>query len=125
MGATNLDLVRRGFEDASRGDLDAIAAILAQDVRWHAAGDEEGGCQNRDQALRWMGEALARGIGVDLIEARELPGDRVLTILQRQPTPDEAGQEPPPPHGQILSFRDGRIVEIVVYPAAEEALAAA
>lgn len=119
---SNLELVRRGFEAAGRGDLEAISAILADDVRWHGAGDDDGGCQNRQQALRWMGEALARGIELDLVEARELAGDRVLTVLQRRP--DGTDTNAPPPHGQILTFRAGKVVDMTVYPTAEEAIAA-
>ena len=116
-------LVRCGFEAASRGDVDAIAEMLAPDVRWHGAGDDTGGCQNRKQALRWMREAIERGVAVELLDARELSGDRVALVLRRQPSSGDL--EPPRPHGEIISFRDGLITEMVVYPTVEEALAAA
>ncbi|HEY1590291.1 MAG TPA: nuclear transport factor 2 family protein [Solirubrobacteraceae bacterium] len=116
-------LVRGGFEAASRGDVDAIAGMLAPDVRWHGAGDDTGGCQNRKQALRWMREAIERGVAVELLDARELSGDRVALVLRRRPSSDDP--EPPRPHGEIISFRDGLITEMVVYPTVEEALAAA
>jgi ketosteroid isomerase-like protein len=116
-------LVRGGFEAASRGDVDAIAGMLAPDVRWHGAGDGTGGCQNRKQALHWMREAIERGVAVELLDARELPGDRVALVLRRRPSSDDP--EPPPPHGEIISFRDGLTTAMVVYPTVEEALAAA
>jgi hypothetical protein len=47
----------------------------------------------------------------------------VLVLLQRSRRADEA--EAPPPHGQIVSLRDGQVAEMVVYPTAEEAMAAA
>lgn len=116
------DRVRSGFDAASRGDLDSIAALLSPDVSWHGAGDDQGGCRNREQTLRWMREAIDRGIGVELLDARELPGDRVLVVLQRNPDPGSA--ETPEPHAQIVSFREGLITEMVVYPTAGEAFAA-
>jgi ketosteroid isomerase-like protein len=122
MQPSNLELVRSGFEAASRGDIDAIAGLLDDDVYWGADGG--GGCENRQQALRWMREAVARGVHVDLLEARELPDERVLLVLQRTALRDGEA-EPPDPHGQILSFRDGKITRMVVYPTAEEALSAA
>lgn len=126
MEADPVELVRNGYEAAARGDLDAIAAMLSQDVRWHAAGDEHGGCQNRDQTLRWMHEGLGRGVRVDLLEARALEDDRVLVLLQRKgPRKVDKSGEPPPPHGQIVRFRDGLIAEMVTYPSTDEALAAA
>lgn len=119
-----MELVRRGFEAAARGDLSAVAALLDTSVRWHGAGDDDGGCQNREQALRWMNEGIARGVHLQLLEARELPGQRVLVLLQRTiPRNDET--EPPPPHGQIVSFRNGKITKMVVYPTADEARSAA
>jgi SnoaL-like domain len=117
------DFVSRGFDAASSGDLDTIAAMLSPDVSWHGAGDDNGGCRNREQALRWMREAIDRGISVELLDTRELPGDRVLLVLQRCRDPGCA--EAPPPHAQIVSFRDGLITEMVVYPTAGEAFAAA
>lgn len=122
MDTTALELVRSGFEAASRGDVDSISALLSPDVRWHGAGDDGGGCQDRDQALRWMREAIERGVRVALLDARELPDDRVLVVLQRQ---SAAGEELPPPHGQIVTFRDGLIADMAVYPTADEAAAAA
>lgn len=125
MDATPLELVRSGFEAASRGDVDSISALLSPDVHWHGAGDDEGGCRNRKQALRWMREGLERGVRVELLEARELPGDRVLLVLQRQPDEESEPGDAPAPHGQIVTFRDGRIADMAVYPTADEAIAAA
>ena len=120
MGESNVELVRRGFEAAARGDLDAVAALLDEDVYWGAEGG--GGCHDRKQALRWMRQAIAGGLTVAPLEARELPDGRMLIVLQRSGS-DEA--EPAPPHAQLVSFRDGKISEILVYPTAEDALSAA
>jgi ketosteroid isomerase-like protein len=123
MAEDPLEQVRRGYEAAQRGDLDVIAAMLSPEVRWHGAGDDGGGCQNRKQTLKWMRKGLGRGARVDLLEARRLTGDRVLVLLRRR-EPGEPG-EAPEPHGQIIHFRDGLITDMVVYPTAAEALAAA
>jgi ketosteroid isomerase-like protein len=120
MSQRNVELVRRGFEVASRGALEPVRELLAPDVRWYAAGHADAGCQNREQALGWMGEALRRGIGVDLIDTRVIDDDRVLVVLRRRPHPQDAD---PPPHAQILTFRDGKVIEMVVYPSPEDAAA--
>ncbi len=118
--AGNLDAVRRGFAAAARGELGPVRELLAPDVRWHAAGDDAGGCQNREQALAWMGDAIGRGIHVELIDVRALDEARVLVLLQRRSGLPDA----PPAHGQILTFRQGQVIEMVVYPSADEALGA-
>jgi hypothetical protein len=123
MDESSVDLVRRGFEAASRGEVDTIAELLAPDVYWGSADRGEYGCHDRQQALRWMRTAIARGRRVELLEARELRDGRVLVLLQRSAGAE--GEAPPPPHGQIVGLRDGRIAEMLVYPTAEEATAAA
>src|SRR4051812_24384510 len=82
MAESNVQLARRGFEAALRGDFDAIASMLDPDVKWHG-GDPTapGGCQNRDQALRFMRQSEAiqsRGFElVDLVDA----DDKVVVII--------------------------------------------
>jgi ketosteroid isomerase-like protein len=126
MEPSAVELIRGGFAAAARGDLETIAAILSPDVRWHGAGDEGGGCQNREQALGWMREAIDRGIRVELLEVRELADGRVLVALQRRVQGDQAqAGARPSPHGQILTLQDGKVAEMVVYPTADEASAAA
>ena len=122
MAESNAEIVWRGFEAAARGDVDAVAALLDEQVYWGAPGG--GGCRDRKQALRWMSEGIARGADVSVLEARDLPGGRVLVLLQRN-VPHDGESEPPAPHGQIVSFQDGKITEMLVYPTAEEALGAA
>jgi ketosteroid isomerase-like protein len=120
---SNAEIVRRGFEAAARGDVDAVAALLDESVYWGAP-DRASGCQNRRQALRWMSEGIARGVHVNVVEARDLDDGRVLLSLQRT-IPHEGESELPEPHGQIVSFRNGKITEMLVYPTAEEARSAA
>jgi ketosteroid isomerase-like protein len=118
MSAANVELARRGYEAAARGDLEAIGAILDPAVKWHG-GDPTaaGACQNRDQALRFMREAgRRRGLGelVELVDA----GDRVVVIMRR--TGPDGGTELV---ANLTTFQDGMVVEMVHYPDVEQALA--
>ena len=122
MAETNAGLARRGFEAALRGDLDTIAALLAPDVRWHG-GDPgaPGACRNRDEALAFMRRSEAiRGGRVELVDV-VAAGDRVVVVMR----PPSGGAEPAPLVANLTTFRDGKVVEIVHYPIAEDALAAA
>lgn len=116
---TNAELARVGYEAAARGELDRIAELLAPDVKWHA-GDPSavGTCQNREQALHYMRQAAKRGgIGelVDVVDA----GERVVVIMRR-PT----GRPGAALVANVSRFVDGRVVEMVHYPDAADALAA-
>lgn len=126
MAESNVERVRRGFAAAARGELAVIEEMLAPDVRWHGAGDDAGGCQNRRQAMVWIGQAIARGIRVEVLEAKALGEDRVLVLLQRNQRRDGAPpSEQAPPHAQIVTFSQGQAVEMVVYPSPDEAFDAA
>ena len=118
---TNVELARRGYEAALRGDLDAIGELLDMDVRWHG-GDVSapGACHNREQALEFMRQARSRrGVGelIDVVDA----GDKVVVIMQ--PPSEEGGQATL--SANLTTFRDGKVIEMVHYPNPEDALAAA
>jgi ketosteroid isomerase-like protein len=120
MTSTNVELARQGFEALKRGDLSEAEALLDENVKWHMGDpDSVGACRNRTQALAYMRRPERRGPGelVDVIDA----GDRVVVITQ----PPPSGPEPEPLHGQITTFRDGKVIEMVGYETVEEALAAA
>ncbi len=121
MTENNVELARRGYEAALRGDLDAIREFLAPDVKWHG-GDPSapGACHNREQALEFMRQARSRGrVGelVDVVDA----GDKVVVIM-RPPADNGA---PAALSANVTTFRDGKAVEMVHYPNPEDALAAA
>lgn len=121
MQESNAEIARQGFAAIARGDVDAIADFLAPDVRWHG-GNPEDGCQNRRQALARMRRAAGRQAGplpelVDVIEN----GDRVVVVMQAPARPD---QPSPQRTANLTTFRDGKVVEMVHYADADEALAA-
>jgi ketosteroid isomerase-like protein len=121
MTETNVELARRGYEAALRGDLDAIREFLDPDVKWHG-GDPAaaGACHNREQALEFMRQARSsRRVGelVDVIDA----GDKVVVIMR---PPSEDGEQAPL-SANLTTFRDGKAIEMVHYPNPDDALAAA
>jgi ketosteroid isomerase-like protein len=120
MSESNIDIARRGWEAAQRGDLDAIADFLDPDVKWHG-GDptDPAACHNRTEALEFMRQAQKRGpVGelVDILAA----GDKVVLITRR------AGEDGEPElTANLTTFRDGKAVEMVHYPNVDDAKAAA
>lgn len=124
MAASDIELLRDAWEAFARGDLDTATEVLHPKVRWYGAGepDAEGSCHNRAQALAFIRRSLADGVTADALDFRDA-GDRVVVLLQTHQPPDRGEQ--PEPHGEVVTVRDGKVVEMVVYPTVEEALAAA
>lgn len=123
MSESNVEMARRGYEAAVRGDFDAIRELLDPDVKWHG-GDPSapGSCHNREEALRFMRDAWTqrgRGAGelVDVIDA----GEKVVVIMR----PRSGAGEPAALGANVTTFRNGKVVEMVHYPNPADALAAA
>lgn len=123
MGQSNIELAREGYAAMSRGDLEALAELLDPEVKWHGGNpDDEYACHNRQQALAWMRRRPARRAGplpelIDVVEA----GDRVVLIMQPAPS----AEDPQPQRtANLTTIRDGKVVEMVHYEDAADALAA-
>ena len=111
-----------------RGRLSPAGTSAATDaldprVRWYGAGAEEpnDACHSRDEALAFIRQAVADGVTAEAVDFKDA-GDRVVVLVQTN-HPPEWGEQPEP-HGEVVSLRDGRVVEMVVYPTVDEALAA-
>ncbi|MGH2860604.1 MAG: nuclear transport factor 2 family protein [Solirubrobacteraceae bacterium] len=118
---SNADIARQGFAAIARGDLDAITEFLDPDVKWHG-GDPADGCQNRMQALAWIRGRGDRNAGpmpelVDVVES----GSRVVVVMQPHPSDDDPQ---PTRTANLTTFRDGKVVEMVHYDDAGDALGA-
>jgi ketosteroid isomerase-like protein len=118
---SNVEAARRGFEAALRGDLDAIGELLDPEVKWHG-GDPSapGACHNRGEALAFMRQSdVIRGARVELVDVVGVD-DKVVVIMRAS-----GAEEQPPVVANLTTFRDGKVVEMVHYPNAADALAAA
>jgi ketosteroid isomerase-like protein len=124
MATGDIELLRRAWEAFGRGDLDGATDALDPQVRWYGVGDpdSEGSCHNRDEALAFIRRALADGVTAEPLDFRDA-GDRVVVILQTH-RPSEWGEQPGP-HGELVTVRDGKVTDMVVYPNVDEALVAA
>ncbi len=124
MSESNVELARRGWEAALRGDLDTLADLLDPDVKWHA-GDPSAAwaCRNRDQALAFMGRARQRRPLTERVKLVDVvdAGEKVVVVTRR------GGAEGGPEQlsANLTTIRNGRVVEMVHYPDADEAFAAA
>src|SRR3954454_18502120 len=120
MAASDVELLRHAWAAFARGDLTGATDVLDPAVCWHGADDPdaEGACRNRDDALAFIQRPLADGVPAEPLDFRDA-GDRVVVVLQTH-TPPEWGEKPDP-HGEVVTVRDGKVIEMVVYPTVDEA----
>jgi len=121
---SDVEVLRRAWEAFARGDVEAATEALDQEVRWYAAGepDGEGACHNREDAAAFLRRAVADGLTAELLDIREA-GERLVAVIHTHAPPE--WERSPDPHGELITVRDGRITEMVIYPTVEAALAAA
>ena len=124
MTRSDVELLRSAWDAFTRGDVDAAVAALDPEVRWYGAGepDGEGACQNREEATAFIRRARAEGLTAELLDVREA-GDRLVAVIHTHAPPD--WQHGPEPHGELVTVRDGKIAEMIVFPTVEDALTAA
>jgi ketosteroid isomerase-like protein len=124
VSSSDIELLRGAWAAFERGEIETATEVLDPDVRWYGAGepDAEGACHNREQARAFIRRSLEDGIGTELLDIRDAGEHRLVLILHAH-VPAEWGERGP--HGEVVTVRDGKITEMVVYPTVEEALAAA
>jgi ketosteroid isomerase-like protein len=124
MAQSDVELLRGAWDAFARGDVDAATQALDPQVRWYAAGDPggEGACHNREEAAAFLRRALAEGLTAELLDVRDA-GERLVAVIHTHAPPEwERSAEP---HGEVITVRDGRVVEMVIYATVEDALAPA
>ena len=124
MASGDVELLGRAWDAFARADVDAAVDALDPHVRWYGAGepDGEGACHNREEAAAFIRRALADGLTAELLDIRDA-GDRLVAIIHTHAPPEwERSLEP---HGELVTVRDGKVTEMVVYPTVEDALIAA
>ena len=121
MSESNVQLARRGYEAALGGEIDVIGGLLDPSVTWHG-GDltAPGACHTREQVLEFMRQARAGGRVGELLDVVDA-GEKVVVIM-RLPA---ASDEPATLAANVATFRNGKVVEMVLYPDPDDALAAA
>ncbi len=119
---TNLEIVLGDWVDAlRRGDFEAITARLDPHVKWQGVRPELV-CPDREAVL----DLLPR-LGLSEVEAVELigAGDKVVLGVRNPELQEVAGVQFRGQVFNVITLRDGRIVDIQDYTRREDALKAA
>ena len=121
MGSQTMETARQGLEAWQRGDFDTIEAMLDPDVQWRWFEPGEWDCRSREDVMRTLRERHAQGFGRSELEFVGAGDDAVIVVAHPRAV---AGDDWPEEAATIITFRDGRVVDMQDYRTRDEALAA-
>jgi uncharacterized protein len=129
MSQKNVEVVRDQFEATNKGDFARAMTHYADDVSLvvHGGFLEVGAFEGREEVGRWFGDwfrSFKRGYHFDLEETTDL-GDAVLVVASHGGQGRASGVEVRGRAAYIYRLRDGKIVQVEMYPSRAEALEAA
>jgi ketosteroid isomerase-like protein len=109
----NAALVRRGYDAFSKGDMDTINEIFADDIVWHIAGRSPlaGDYKGKNEVFGFFGQLAERSGGSFSLEVHDVLGnDEHVTALTRERA--ERGGNSLDVNGvHVWHVRDGKAVE--------------
>jgi hypothetical protein len=112
--------VRVALESA---DLSVFSRLLDPNVHWGAPDDPAPSCQNREQVLAWYQRGRDAGVRARVTEVAVLGVQTILAGLVV--TGHQVGDSSEVERWQLLTVRNGRVVDIVAYNDRAEAVARA
>ncbi len=102
-------------------NLSAFADLLDPDVTWGPPGARSGMCKNRNQVLAWYQKGRDAGVRGSLCDM-QVVGDRILVSLSVRGTDDARKRGGTALRFQVLTVRNGRIVQIAGFEDRVDAL---
>jgi ketosteroid isomerase-like protein len=104
------------------GDLSGFSDLLDPEVTWGAPGAERPACQNRNQVLRWYQRGQEAGVRAVVSEVT-VHGDRLLVSMTVRGSEEAEERGGAALRWQVLTVRQGRVVDIVGFDDQEDARA--
>jgi uncharacterized protein len=105
--------VRGVYASLERGDLDAVAAMIADDAVYVNPDDalEQGTRRGRDEVMQAVG-GLVEALRYSVLEIEDLveSGDRVLVVVRARSEDRGSGVALDARGGHLYDFREGKIV---------------
>ena len=117
----NTRLVQSAYEAFGRGDMAALAEVIADDVEWVNPGDpaddpNAGTFKGKDAVLGWFG-GLASTLDFTTFEPREFvaQNDKVVSLVYAEATARDTGRALVNHEAHVWTFRDGKVARFQNY----------
>ena len=127
----NTRLVQGAYEAFGRGDMPALAEVMADDIEWVNPGDPDvdpnaGTFKGKDAVLGWF-SGLTSTLDFTTFEPREFiaQNDKVVSLVYAEATVRNNGRTVASHEAHVWTFRDGELSQVRIYsPITAEAAAA-
>jgi ketosteroid isomerase-like protein len=121
MSEQPMEIAKRGFMAWREGDLEAVESIMHPNVQWRWYEPGEWDCHSRDDVMQVVRERYDQGFAQADIEFVDAAPDVVIVVAHPR---ELAGDEWPEETATVLTFRDGKVVDMQDHRTKEEALEA-
>jgi uncharacterized protein len=127
----NTRLVQSAYEAFGRGDMPALAELMADDIEWVNPGDPDidpnaGTFKGKEAVLGWF-SGLASTLDFTTFEPREFiaQNDKVVSLVYAEATVRNTGRTVASHEAHVWTSRDGKLSRLRIYsPITAEAAAA-
>ncbi|MFL5948773.1 MAG: nuclear transport factor 2 family protein [Gaiellaceae bacterium] len=125
----NTRLTQSAYEAFGRGDMAALAEVMADDIEWVNPGDPDdpnaGTFKGKEAVLGWFG-GLASTLDYTTFEPREFiaQNDKVVSLVYSEATVRDTGRAFVDHEAHVWTFRDGQLTRFQNYHDTAAAVAA-
>ena len=117
----NTRLAQSAYEAFGRGDMEALAEVMADDIEWVNPGDpaddpNAGTFKGKEAVLGWFG-GLASTLDFTTFEPREFiaQNDKLVSLVYAEATVRDTGRAVVNHEAHVWTFRDGKVVRLQIY----------
>jgi uncharacterized protein len=117
----NTRLAQSAYEAFGRGDMAALAEVMADDIEWVNPGDpavdpNAGTFKGKEAVLGWFG-GFASTLDFTTFEPREFiaQNDKVVSLVYAEATARNTGRGFVNHEAHVWTFRDGKIARLQIY----------
>jgi ketosteroid isomerase-like protein len=109
----NLELHRQGHAAFSRGDMEFLAKLFADDIVWHAAGRSpvSGDHKGRDAVMAFFQKVVEMSGGTLTVEDQFFMGDADRTVALFKLTGQRNGKTLDSDFCEVIRWQDGQVAE--------------
>lgn len=118
MGDEDVEVVRRAYEAYSKGDLAVAGSAYSEDTVWDVSRfrPDEGVHSGLDELAKYIGSWRTTWTEHSFSLERIIDaGERVVAVIHESGRGKSSGAPVTIRYGQVITVRDGKIVETVVY----------